>query len=384
MKQLRVIVAPDSFKGSLSAIDVCSAIHEGVKNVFPDAEVVNLPLGDGGEGTLEICMSILEGRLLKTDVESPIGEKVNASYLLTGNGVAIIESAEACGLNLVKDKVRSILNAQTTGVGELIVKAVSENVKKIIVFLGGSATNDGGLGMLHVLGYRFYDTDSNELTPIPENLNKINFISDSEVSPTLKEIEFTVCADVENPLLGENGCARVFAPQKGASEGQVEILEKGMENFAAKVKDFIGTDFSIHSGCGAAGGLGFAFKSFLGAEIKSGIDFILDMTAFDSMLDDCTLVITGEGKVDNQSLMGKVLSGLLKRCLKKNVPLVALGGRVDTLYDLNKAGVTAVFPVSGPGESLSALMEKNVAYRHIRETTIQIMRFLMLTFQKKR
>lgn len=318
----KVVIAPDSFKGSLSASQVCSIISRGLKENFPDTEIVCLPVADGGEGTAEALLTAKGGKKISCKVKSPLGRDIDAYYVLTDSKTAVVESALASGLNL--DGEKDVLCASSYGTGQLICEALSSGAEKIIVGIGGSAMTDGGTGCLAALGAEFYDSEGNVLEPCGKSLEKIKKADLSRFDKRIYEKEIILLCDVKNPLYGKEGAAYIFAPQKGATENDVLLLDRGLENFAAVSKELLGKDFSFCEGAGAAGGLGFAMLAFMKAEMHSGIDFVLDYCSFEKESENADLIITGEGRLDSQSLMGKVPYGVASRCKGKRV--VALVG----------------------------------------------------------
>ncbi len=380
MKLDKIVVAPDSFKGSLSASEVVSLCSEAIRDIFPETEIVDLPLADGGEGTVDVLKNSFGGHLVNLEVEGPLGEKVLARYLLSEDGMeAVMEMAQASGLCLLSPEERDPLLASTYGVGEMIMDAVDRGCRKIFMGIGGSATNDGGMGMLRALGFRFFDKDGKELQGRGMDLEKVVRIDSSDINRGIRGVEFVVACDVDNPLVGERGASFVFAPQKGADHGMVLRLDRGMRNFAEVIKRELGMDVGLMPGAGAAGGLGGAFAAFLGGRLRSGIDMVLDAVGFDEKIKGADLILTGEGSIDRQSLMGKVLSGVLKRAKNQNVPLVAVSGQVKDSEELNMAGFAAVFPIENGPVSLETAMSKPYASTNLKRTIRQILLLLKNT-----
>lgn len=376
----KIVVAPDSFKGSLSSSEVVDICCEAIRDVFPDAEIVGLPIADGGEGTVEVLTDSFGGDLVETEVENPVGKKIFARYLLSSDGrEAVMEMAQASGLCLLSPEERDPLLASTYGVGEMIMDAVDRGCRKIFMGIGGSATNDGGMGMLRALGFRFLDKDGKELQGRGMDLEKVVRIDSSDINRGIRGVEFVVACDVDNPLVGERGASFVFAPQKGADHGMVLRLDRGMRNFAEVIKRELGMDVAAMPGAGAAGGLGGAFAAFLGGRLRSGIDMVLDAVCFDEKIKGADLILTGEGSIDRQSLMGKVLSGVLKRARNHNVPLVAVSGQVKDSEELNMAGFAAVFPIENGSVSLETAMCKPYASTNLKRTIRQILLLLKNT-----
>lgn len=370
---MKILFASDSFKGSLSSQRICEILEKVTKRVFPEAETQGMMVADGGEGTLEAILKELKGRYRYVDVKGPLFEDIKAAYGELPNNEAVIEMAAASGLPLIPENKRNPLLTTSYGTGMLIRDAAERGCKKITIAIGGSATNDGGMGAMSALGVRFCDEHGNVLKGRGEDLERVRSMDIKNLMPQIKDIEFTVMCDVNNPLLGENGAAFTFGAQKGGTEETLILLEKGMENYAEAVEAATGKRFREISGAGAAGGLGFALMSFLGAKLKSGIETVLDMTDFDNKLSSADLVITGEGRMDWQSSFGKVPSGVAKRCKAAGVPVAAIVGGLlpgyETIYDLGlETAVTTVSGVMRIEEALdkSEYLYEDAAYRLLR------------------
>lgn len=379
---MKVVVATDSFKGSLDSLEAGRAIADGVRDFCPDAEVVIVPVADGGEGLLNAVISGGRGTKFKCEVKGPMGLPAVAEWGVCGDS-AVIESAQACGLTLVAPDERDPARADSYGVGQLIKEGLSKGHRKFIVGLGGSAVNDGGTGMLRALGFRFLDDSGRDVDGGGINLEKISKIDGSEVIPELKEAEFILACDVTNPLTGPEGASLVYGPQKGASAEVARQLDDNMKQFARTVSQHMGGDMSQTPGAGAAGGLGFAFMSFLNARLEAGIDVVLDCLDFDDLLVGADLVFTGEGSIDGQTLMGKTPYGVLQRAKARDIPVIALGGRVSTadMTQLMEGGFSAVLPIVAAPESLEAAMKKETAQSNLRRTAGQVMRIFSLQRQ---
>ena len=318
----KVLIAPDSFKGSLSSAEVCSIISSVLMKKYPDAEITSIPVADGGEGTAEAFLYAVGGEKVYCTVKSPLGRDIESYFVMLPDKTAVIEMALASGLTLEKEN--DALLASTYGTGQLIKNALDKGAERLFIGIGGSATTDAGTGCLKALGVNFYDSKNEEVYPCGTSLEKIVEIDLEGIDKRIYEKEITVLCDVKNPLYGKNGAAYIFAPQKGADEKDVATLDMGLEAFARVSEKALGKDFSHCEGSGAAGGLGFALKAFLNAEMKSGIDLVLDYCGFEKMAENADLVITGEGRLDRQSLMGKVPFGVASRCKGKRI--VALVG----------------------------------------------------------
>lgn len=320
---MRILISPDSFKGTLDASEVCDIIGKAFSDVIKDAKITKLPVADGGEGLCSCLYDIVGGRFIKAQVSGVFGEKMTAEYLMLENGTAVIETASCAGLPLAGEN-KNPEKATTKGVGELIADAEKRGAKSILLGLGGSATNDSGTGMAHALGYKFLDENGNEMFPVGGNLNEIRRI----IPPERPAINIPVVAacDVTNPLYGEKGAAFVFAPQKGADKEMVERLDNGLRNVAEKIKTDLKVDAANIPGSGAAGGMGEGTIAFLGGELRRGIDIILDIVGFDEKVKEADLVITGEGQLDFQSVDGKVISGVTKRAVKYKKKVITICG----------------------------------------------------------
>lgn len=364
---MKIIIASDSFKGSLSSAEVNAAIASGVRDVIHAAEIVRIPVGDGGEGTCKSLVEALRGELYSCLVEGPLGDSVMAYYGIVGGDTAIIEMSEASGLTLVGEASRDAMLASTFGTGQMIKDAIGKGCRTVIVGIGGSATTDGGTGMLAALGVRFYDASGSILKPCGASLQKIASIDASALSD-YSGVRFIVAADVDNPLFGPRGSACVFAPQKGATPEQVEFLDEGLRNYALVAEKTLGKDCSQMPGAGAAGGLGFAFAAFLGGKLCKGADMVLDAWNFDEQLSDADMVITGEGRLDRQTLMGKTPYRILERSRKMNVPVVAVGGSVIDREVLEQGGFTALVQVEAGNITLEEAMRPETTKANIRKT----------------
>ena len=371
----KIIVSPDSFKGSLSAPEVANAIEEGIINVFPDCETIKIPIADGGEGTMETLVSALGGEKVKLRVHNPLMQLIEVEYGLVNDGkTAIIEMAIASGLTLLSDEEQNPLLTTTYGTGEIIKDALKRGCRSFLIGIGGSATNDAGTGMLKALGYRFLDLNGKETDGTGKSLHSICSIDEANVIPELKKAHFIIACDVNNPFSGSNGAAYVYAPQKGADKQMVIELDEGLENFRKLIEKEKTLNLNNIQGSGAAGGMGGGFVAFLNAQLKPGIEMVLEAVDFEKHLHNAELVITGEGKLDKQTGMGKAASGILDAANKCDVPVIALGGCVENVECLNKRGFISAFSISPSPMSLEDAMQKDNARRNIEQTTEQIMR----------
>lgn len=344
---MKIIIAPDSFKGSLSAAEVANAINKGVKNAYRDAETHLLPVADGGEGTMDTLVTATNGRKREVSVIGPLGSEVKAAYGILGNSdTCVIEMASASGLVLVPEGKLAPLDATTYGAGQLIEQALSDGFSSFIIALGGSATNDGGAGMLQALGAKLLDNVGNEVGYGGGRLADIVEIDLTDFDPRIKHSEFLIASDVQNPLLGVNGASYVFGPQKGASPEVVELLDKNMANWADQVAYVTGISLHNLPGAGAAGGIGGAFQAFFPAKMERGIDVVLEYVEFNRYLKNADLVITGEGQVDDQTASGKTPLGVAQAAKKENVPTIILAGAVgegiEILYDYGIISVNSI------------------------------------------
>ena len=367
----KIVVCPDSFKGSLSAKDVADTIINNIRAIKNNIEIINLPLADGGEGTSELLYQKVFPIKRSTYAHDPLGRLIEVEYLgdMTGEK-AFIESAAVIGLPLLNKEERNPLLTSSFGLGELIKDAINKGYKEITVALGGSSTNDGGMGMLSVLGYIFEDKDGNLLSGEGKSLSKETKIKVSDIKDLIKQTKFTTICDVTNTLLGENGATKIYAPQKGATEDEIEILENGMHNYVRALKKaFPGRMENLNQpGDGAAGGLGFALRTMLDSKNIRGIDYILDLLDFNSIIKDADLIITGEGKIDKQSLMGKVLSGVINRAKNFNIPVLAIGGSIEDRDILDRENLITYRAISDPSKTLAENMKKPIAIENLGNT----------------
>ncbi|WP_088006061.1 glycerate kinase [Indiicoccus explosivorum] len=348
---MKIIIAPDSFKGSLAAPDVCRAVKKGVLAVFPGADVTELPLADGGEGTMESMVRASGGQFIQREVRGPLGEPVRAAFGVLGDGeTAVIEMAQASGLTLVADGERNPLTASSFGTGELIQAALDLGYRKFIVGIGGSATNDAGTGMLKALGMRFFDSRGAELGEGGGDLGRLAHIDGSGFDERIAEADFLVASDVRNPLCGPDGASAVFGPQKGATPEMVRVLDAALHHFAEVTHRQTGKELRAYPGGGAAGGMGAALIAFLDAELRPGIGLVLESLDFAAEIRDADLIITGEGRLDAQTLEGKVVAGVAEAARSSGVPVIALAGSQNLSFaQLRQIDLLSAFSiVSGP------------------------------------
>jgi glycerate kinase len=376
----KIVIAADSFKGSLSSEQVADSVEKGILKVFPQCEIQKVFIADGGEGTVDALVETLKGESVTVTVNNPLMQVVEAHYGIIENGTtAVIEIALASGLPLIAPEKRNPMKTTTFGTGELIKDALSRGCRRFLVGIGGSATNDAGTGMLQALGYRFFSADGNELGKGGEILSRIERIDDSCVIKEIRDSEFIIACDVTNPFSGKTGAAYIFAPQKGADSEMVKLLDDGLKHFASVIKNFNGINIDNIPGAGAAGGLGGGFKAFLNASLVSGINRMLDAIDFDKRIQDADLIITGEGKLDTQTAMGKAPRGVLDRAKKYHIPVIAIGGAVEAFEELNNQGFAAVFPILPIPTTLEKAMEPDFTKANIENTIIQIMRMKWIT-----
>ena len=344
---MKIIIAPDSFKECLTAAQVAQAIENGVKQVLPDAVCVQVPVADGGEGTLQSLVDATGGKLVETTVTGPMGESVSACFGLLGDGeTAVIEMARASGIELVPVPQRNPLISTTRGTGELIQKALDHGVKRMIVGIGGSATNDGGAGMMQALGVRLLDRDGKELPCGGGALIELATIDTSAMDQRLNAVEFIAACDVDNPLTGDNGASVVFGPQKGATAAMVQQLDQALQHYANIIARDLAIEVAHQPGAGAAGGMGAALLAFLGAKLKPGIDIVMEAVDLAGLMSGADLVITGEGRIDGQTAQGKTPVGVARIAKQFDLPVIALAGSVgpgvEAVYE---CGIDALFPI---------------------------------------
>lgn len=368
----KILLVPDSFKGTLSSRQVCQVMAGQLRRFFPQAQVKSIPVADGGEGSVEAFLAAAGGERRMLTVTGPFGEPVEAFYGILGDGrTAVIEMAACAGLPLAEGRLNPE-RATTYGVGELLLAAKEAGCTKAILGLGGSCTNDGGVGAAAALGAKFTRADGAAFIPTGGTLGEIAALDVSPVAQALQGMELTAMCDIDNPLYGDAGAAAVFAPQKGADAAMVARLDAGLRHLGQVSARCLGRDFSHLPGAGAAGGLGFGMAAFCGAQLRMGIDAVLDAVGFDSLLPGTDMVFTGEGKIDSQSARGKVVSGVAARCRKAGVPVVAVVGQIGQGFEeMYQQGLTAVFSINRAaqpfaesrfhaGENLALTME-NIA-----------------------
>ncbi|KJF81202.1 glycerate kinase [Photobacterium angustum] len=352
---MKIIIAPDSYKESLTAMEVATAIENGFRQVMPNAEYIKLPMADGGEGTVQSLVDASSGRIIECTVTGPLGEQVNGFFGLMGDGKsAIIEMAAASGLHLVSPEQRNPMLTTSFGTGELILAALDKGVEHIIVGIGGSATNDGGIGMAQALGVRLLDENNKSINYGGGALARLHHIDISDIDPRLAKVKLEVACDVDNPLCGEKGASQVFGPQKGATPEMVVQLDINLAHYAEIIKRDLGTDVKDMAGAGAAGGMGAALLGLFNAQLRPGIEIVMDAVNLADVLKDADLVITGEGRIDSQTIQGKTPIGVARTAKRFNKPVIGIAGCLsydcDVVYD---HGIDAVFSVVPRSVSLA-------------------------------
>jgi len=359
---MKIVVAPDSFKGSLTAIEVSVAIEQGIREVFPEAEIIKIPMADGGEGTVQCLVNATGGEILEDKVIGPLGDEVLAFYGILGDKkTAVIEMAAASGLTLVPENKRDPLITTTYGTGQLIKVALNQGCRKMIIGIGGSATNDGGAGMVQALGVKLLDQEGKEVGFGGGELKKIVKIDISCMDHRLSDAKILVASDVNNPLCGPQGASRIYGPQKGATPEIIEELDKSLSYFAELIKRDLNKDVKDIPGAGAAGGLGASLMAFLNAELRPGIEIMIEAVKLEQAIKDADLVITGEGKIDSQTIYGKAPIGVAKIAKKYNVPVVAVAAIIEEDSRIFQSyGIDTLIKVSEPPMRLSEIKTKKI------------------------
>ena len=366
---MKAVIAIDSLKGSLTSMEAGHAIADGIRKAYPDAETAVRPLADGGEGTVDALVEGMMGSMQEITVNDPLGRPVSAKYgIIESSKTAIIEMSAAAGITLVTDSERNPLNTTTFGVGEMIKDAISKGCREFIIGIGGSATNDGGIGMLQALGFGFLDKSGNQVAFGAT-------ITDTNVIPELKESKFHIACDVTNPLCGDNGCSAVYGPQKGADASMIMNMDKWLSYYAALTREKYPKADPKFPGTGAAGGLGFAFLAYTNASLEPGIDLILKETRLEEYIKDADVVITGEGRLDFQTAMGKAPVGVAKLAKKYDIPVLAFAGSVTKdATECNRNGIDAFFPILRGISTLDEAMNSDNARANMTDTVEQVFR----------
>lgn len=376
----KIVIAIDSFKGSLSTFQAGEAIKEAAEQVYPSAEIVISPIADGGEGTVEAIVSATNGEMIKTIVCNPLGDKIEACYgFIPHKKTAVIEMSAAAGITLISEKERNPLYTTTFGVGEMIMDAVKRGCRNFVIGIGGSATNDGGVGMLQALGFEFLDEEGKQVRFGALGLKDIVCVKTDRAAEELKECNFCIACDVKNVLCGENGCSAVYGPQKGATPDMIKDMDLWLDKYASLTKNVMPDSDANAPGTGAAGGMGFAFMAYLNGKLQSGIELVMQETELEKHITDADLVITGEGRLDGQSCMGKAPVGVAGLAKKQNKTVVAFSGCVaEDAVACNEHGIDAFFPIIRKPCTLEEAMEVSNAYRNLKETAYQVFRLMKM------
>lgn len=377
---MNIVIAIDSFKGSVNSIDAGNAIAKGIYKVFPDSEIVVRPLADGGEGTVDTLVYGMNGKFHHVTVTGPLGSPVKAKYgIIPQNKTALLEISQAAGITLISPEQRNPLYTTTYGVGEMIKDAINEGYRRFIVGIGGSVTNDGGIGMLQALGYDFLDQNGKAVSYGAQGLKELTSIRTSHVLPELKECEFHIACDVTNPLYGEYGCSKIFSPQKGATPEMISQMDQWMESYAKLSQSVSDKADPLKKGTGAAGGLGFAFLAFTNSILDSGAKIILEETELEKYIQDADYVITGEGRLDHQTSMGKAPIGVAKLAKKFHKKVLAFSGSVTKDASLcNQNGIDAFFPILRSVVTLEDAMNPENTISNLSDTAEQVFRVIKL------
>jgi len=375
---MKILIAIDSFKGSLSSLEAGKAIKEGIMNIYPEADVKIKPLADGGEGTVDALVSGMGGKIVSVDVTGPLGEQVEAHYgIIENKKLAVMEMAAAAGITMVPEEKRNPKNTTTFGVGEMILDAMQRGCRDFIIGIGGSATNDGGIGMLEAMGVAFYNEAGQKLGPYGLDMLRVAKVDVSGLNQELKECTFRIACDVKNTLCGPMGAAYVYGPQKGASTQIVKQLDEGLANYAKVIEEHLGVDHMNEEGSGAAGGLGYAFVTFLRGRLEPGISIILDVLDLEKDMEEVDYVITGEGKIDEQTAMGKAPIGVAKLAKQYNKKVIAFcGSATEGAAACNEAGMDAYFSILRCPMTVEEAMNRETALCNVTRTAEQVFRLI--------
>lgn len=375
---MKVVVAIDSLKGSLTSLEAGEAIQEGILRAISDAEVIVRPLADGGEGTVEALTRGMNGRYEKITVTDPLGRPTDAVYgILEDSHTAVIEMSAAAGITLIDAKDRNPMNTTTYGVGEMIKDAIGKGCRHFFIGIGGSATNDGGIGMLQALGYGMLDTEGKQVSFGAKGLAELVSITDKDVLPELKECTFQIACDVKNPLCGELGCSAIFGPQKGATPDMITQMDSWLGKYALLTANCYKKADSNYPGTGAAGGMGFAFLSYMNAELRSGVQIVLEETKLEEYIRNADIVVTGEGCLDGQSVMGKAPIGVAALAKKHHKKVIAFAGCVtEDAKVCNQNGIDAFFPILRNVVTREEAMDTDNAHRNMTDTAEQVFRLI--------
>lgn len=368
---MKIVLAPDKFKNSLTGLQFCNAVIDGIHSVCTDIDILKLPLADGGDGTIEVVNYYLKGEHIDVAVSNPFFEKVIATYLYASQTqTAFIEMAEASGVKLLSEQQLDCKNATSLGTGEMIVDAINKGATTIILGIGGSATNDCGMGMATALGYQFLDKNRNTVHPIGANLSRVVTIDASAIHPGLANVNFEIACDVKNPLYGTNGAAQVYAAQKGATRDDITLLDQGLKDIAQVIENHFNINPQLIEGAGAAGGMGIAAKIFLNGKLSPGIDLIKSLSDFDNRIKDADWIITGEGKLDSQTLSGKTIQGVITSAKRNNSKVAAFCGAIDLdKIELEQIGIVYAASVMEKARDLNdAFAKAEYHLQHIAST----------------
>ena len=364
---MKVVIAIDSFKGSLTSTEAGQAIADGILEQFPQSQIELIPIADGGEGMLTVMLNTIGGKIQHLTANNPCMENIQTSYGISEDGTtAFIEMANISGLPLIRREQQNPMKTTTYGTGEIIHDALEKGCTRFIIGIGGSATNDAGIGMLQALGFEFLDKDRQPLGFGGEILNKIVSTNSTKVHPKVKNAHFIVACDVQNPFYGPDGAAAIYARQKGADNAMIEELDRGMQSFAQVIQKDTGKDISMVPGSGAAGGMGGGMLAFLDAELRSGADLVLDLCQFNSKIENADLIITGEGRMDRQSLMGKIPGKILEAGKRKNIPVIAFTGSIADKEILESVGFKGLFATKPDSMPLEEAMKPDIAIQNIK------------------
>ncbi|MBQ4487074.1 MAG: glycerate kinase [Oscillospiraceae bacterium] len=375
---MRILVAMDSFKGCISSEKAGDAVRRGILKAYPDNEVIVKAVSDGGEGMSETLIGALDCSVVHTTVSDPLQRQIDVSYgFCAEKKLAVMEMASAAGITLLSENEKDPMETTTYGVGEMIADALHRGAREFIIGIGGSATNDGGIGMLQALGFEFCDREGCKVSPCGKGLKDIAVIDARNVLPEIRESRFRIACDVNNPLCGENGCSAVFGPQKGLHGDDIPIMDSWLRNYAELTKEKYPSADMEHPGAGAAGGIGFAFRSYLDAELLPGIDMIIRETGIDSEIRKADIIVTGEGCFDRQSVMGKVPGGIAKAAKKYNKTVIALVGMIkDENISFGEYGIDACFHIIRQPMSLREAMDTQIAEKNLMMTAEQVFRLI--------
>lgn len=376
--QMKIVIAPDSFKGSLSALEVCDNIEKGIKKVFENAEIIRVPMSDGGEGTVQSLVDATGGKLINLKVKDPLMRTIDAFYGILGDdNTAVIEMAAASGITLLSNEERNPMLTTTYGTGEIILHALDMGCRNFIIGIGGSATNDGGAGMLHALGVKLLDKNGYEIPFGGGNLDKLQTIDISEIDSRIELCNIVAACDVDNPLCGEKGASVIFGPQKGADENMIITLDKNLSHYAAMVEKFLGISILDYPGAGAAGGLGGGLLAFLNAKLQPGINIVIETTELEDKLKNADLVITGEGMIDYQTQYGKTPYGVAILAKRYNIPVIAIAGGIGRdAKELYPKGFDSIFSIVDKPMTLEEAIENSATL--LQDAAERIMRVIKI------